>query len=72
MINDDDVVVTPTTGDEGLIITGVDGGFGCSVGSAGGSRVDPSLPLLLLLSLGGLFYSRRANGREVRVSRHSN
>ena len=70
VLDDEGVVVTPTAGDEALFITGVEGGFGCSVApggirsgiQSGKSRFDPSMPLLLLLSLCGLFYSRKANG----------
>ena len=67
VLDDDGVVVTPTSADEGVIFTGIDGSaFGCSVGPSGYStnRVDPSMPMLLLLSLCGLFYSRKANGRR--------
>jgi len=66
VLDDEGIVVTPTSADEGVIFTGLDGGaFGCSVGSAGSgsNRVDPSMPMMLLLSLCGLFYSRKANGR---------
>jgi len=65
MLDNDGAVVTPTgESDDGSVQTGLVGnGFGCSVGN---SATDPSLPLLLLLSLVGLFYSRKAHGRVMR------
>ena len=66
VLDNDGSVVTPTGGvpdaDEADLITGLSGsGFSCSVFSASGAK-DPMMPLMLLLSLCGLLYSRRARG----------
>ena len=57
--SDATAIVTPQSGAVGEVITGLSGtGFGCTVGN---TRADPFLPVLLLLAMCGLLYSRRAH-----------
>ena len=65
-VDDAPVDDQPADDDVGEIITGVDGngvGIGCVITSNSGGA-DPSLPLLFLVALSGLFYSRKVHGKR--------